>query len=74
VLTSCAEPRAARRRCPRIGSLDVTENVLLEAASLYKRYGGVQALSCAGLVVRRGEVHALVGENGSGKSPSAEEA
>ena len=58
--------RAAARPAPTV--IDVTENVLLEAAGLHKRYGGVHALSGAELTVRAGEVHALVGENGSGKS------
>jgi len=48
-----------RLHCPRIRSLDVTENVLLEAASLYKRSGGLQARSRADLFIRAGEVHAL---------------
>jgi ribose transport system ATP-binding protein len=33
-----------------------------------KRFGGVRALGGVDLCVRRGEVHALVGENGAGKS------
>lgn len=33
-----------------------------------KRFGSVQALDGVGLELRRGTVHALVGENGSGKS------
>ncbi len=37
-------------------------------AELDKRYGANQVLSRAQLVVRRGTVHALVGENGAGKS------
>ena len=35
---------------------------------LSKRYGGVQALAGMDLEVRRGHVHAVVGENGAGKS------
>jgi ABC-type sugar transport system ATPase subunit len=50
------------------GLRQVTDNLLLEAEGLYKRYGGVRALNGASLAVRAGEVHALVGENGSGKS------
>jgi ribose transport system ATP-binding protein len=41
---------------------------ILRAAGLEKRFPGVHALKCAGLVVRRGEIHGLVGENGAGKS------
>ena len=41
---------------------------ILQADGLHKRYGGVHALRGAHLAVYEGEVHALVGENGSGKS------
>jgi len=41
---------------------------LLEARAISKAYQGVEALSDVSLVIRRGEIHALVGENGSGKS------
>ena len=41
---------------------------LLVAEDVHKRYGGVHALRGAHLDVRSGEVHALVGENGAGKS------
>jgi ABC-type sugar transport system ATPase subunit len=41
---------------------------LLEATDVHKRYGGVHALRGVHLDVRAGEVHALVGENGAGKS------
>jgi ABC-type sugar transport system ATPase subunit len=41
---------------------------MLEAQDIRKAYGGVQALSGAGLTVRAGSVHALLGENGAGKS------
>ncbi|MGH2888662.1 MAG: sugar ABC transporter ATP-binding protein [Solirubrobacteraceae bacterium] len=37
-------------------------------AGISKSFGGVAALSEISLEVRRGEVHALVGENGAGKS------
>jgi ABC-type sugar transport system ATPase subunit len=40
----------------------------LAARQVYKRYGGVHALRGADLEVYRGEVHGLVGANGSGKS------
>lgn len=44
------------------------ENLILKAEGICKRFGGVVALEDAGLSVRKGEVHALVGANGAGKS------
>ncbi|GIJ57454.1 sugar ABC transporter ATP-binding protein [Virgisporangium aurantiacum] len=41
---------------------------MLHATDISKRYGGVTALSGAGLRLAPGEVHALLGENGAGKS------
>jgi ABC-type sugar transport system ATPase subunit len=41
---------------------------LLFAEHVHKRYGGVHALRDAHLDVAPGEIHALVGENGAGKS------
>jgi ribose transport system ATP-binding protein len=41
---------------------------LLEAVSISKRFGATQALDSVDFVLRRGEVHALLGENGAGKS------
>ncbi len=41
---------------------------LFTASDVAKAYGGVAALSGAGLALRAGEVHALMGENGAGKS------
>ena len=44
------------------------EGIVLQARGVSKRFGGVQALDKVDLELRRGEVHALVGENGAGKS------
>ncbi len=42
--------------------------MLLEATGIEKRYGGVRALKHVSFDLRKGEVHALIGENGAGKS------
>ena len=42
--------------------------VMLRAAGISKRFGGVEALRDVGIEVRSGEVAALVGDNGAGKS------
>ncbi len=43
-------------------------NLLLEARGIVKEFPGVRALDGVDLVIKKGEVHALVGENGAGKS------
>ena len=41
---------------------------VLELRNATKRYGGVAAVEDVSIGLRRGEVHALLGENGAGKS------
>lgn len=41
---------------------------LIDVTGISKRYGGIVALNEASFSARAGEVHALVGENGAGKS------
>ncbi len=43
-------------------------DLLLEATDVSKAYGSVVALKSASLAVRPGEIHALMGANGAGKS------
>ena len=44
------------------------EDYVLQMNHITKLFPGVKALDDVTLGVRRGEVHALVGENGAGKS------
>ncbi len=44
------------------------DGVFLRLKNVSKTFPGVNALSGVGFDVRRGEVHALIGENGAGKS------
>ena len=43
-------------------------NVLIEMRNITKTFPGVVALNNAQLTLRKGEIHALMGENGAGKS------
>ena len=45
-----------------------TNGHVLEAQAISKHFDGVFALDGADLHIRRGEIHALLGENGAGKS------
>ena len=44
------------------------KNALLELKNISKSFGGVQALDDVSISIKKGEVHAIVGENGAGKS------
>lgn len=44
------------------------EQYLVEMRGISKSFGGVHALKDVSLLIRKGKVHALMGENGAGKS------
>ncbi len=44
------------------------DRVLLQAAGLTRRFGGLAAVQNVSIALRRGEVHAVIGTNGAGKS------
>ncbi len=46
----------------------VTPNVVLELHDLRKYFGGIKAVDGINMRVTRGEIHALIGPNGSGKT------
>jgi len=52
----------------RLDSEQKKGDVLINISGLRKAYPGVQALDCVDLQIRRGEIHALLGQNGAGKS------
>src|ERR1043166_5182000 len=59
--------RSGNTEAPTRG-MEIDEQPLLEIRGLTKTFPGVRALQGVDFTVRRGEVHALMGENGAGKS------
>ena len=47
---------------------DSEQNIVLEAKGITKRFPGVLANDRVDFTLRKGEVHALLGENGAGKT------
>ena len=43
-------------------------NVLIKMSGIRKKYGQIEVLHGVDLEVKKAEVHALIGENGAGKS------
>src|SRR6185503_9433664 len=51
-----------------VGAKSMSENDILIMENISKSFPGVKALSDVQLTVRKGTIHALMGENGAGKS------
>ena len=45
-----------------------SENALLSATGIAKRFGGLTALSNVSISIERGEIYGLIGPNGAGKT------
>ena len=43
-------------------------NIILEAKSLNKRFGGLEAVSNFSFSLKKGEIRGLIGPNGAGKT------
>ena len=52
----------------RMEEINMADEVLLQMTGICKEFPGVKALDNVSLTVRKGTVHALMGENGAGKS------
>lgn len=62
------KPDAKLAISPAILTNDTSEHPLLRLTKVCKQFPGTQALDSVNLDVRAGEVHALFGENGAGKT------
>jgi len=65
-MVSNSDDSSAQSDANRAG--DSSAPTVLEMFGIDKAFPGVQALTAASFELRRGEIHALVGENGAGKS------
>jgi len=68
VATSTPEMAPVPVSATGTGSPQAVGGVFLQVSGLVKQFPGTLALDHVDLTVRRGEIHALLGENGAGKS------
>ncbi|BDG60180.1 branched-chain amino acid ABC transporter ATP-binding protein/permease [Caldinitratiruptor microaerophilus] len=62
------EPVGKASRGLRVGGSGAPGEPILEVQGLVKHFGGLRAVDGVDFTVRRGEIHALIGPNGSGKT------
>src|SRR5271170_3328151 len=66
----CYRAGGAQLKCQtRAVMPEATEGDFLVLSGISKRYGGVRALENVDFSCARGKIHAVLGENGAGKSP-----
>ena len=46
----------------------MSEQILLKLENITKKFGNITAVNSVSFDIRKGEIHGLIGENGSGKS------
>ena len=54
--------------CGKVGEIMADSRILLECREIYKSFDKNKVLQDINLKIKRGEVHALLGQNGAGKS------
>jgi branched-chain amino acid transport system permease protein len=62
------ESTDAKQKAVGIADCTGSKNVLLTVSGLAKHFGGLKAVDGVDMEVRRGEIQALIGPNGSGKT------
>ncbi len=65
---SAEEDKIAAAGSSELNAAAARADVILEAAGLSKRYGGIVANDSIDFTVRRGELRGIIGPNGAGKS------
>jgi branched-chain amino acid transport system permease protein len=65
--TNAARPPASAAQLVQ-RNLPAKDEVLLQAANVSKRFGGLVANNDISMTLKAGEIHALIGPNGAGKS------